>query len=82
MFKRIRHDGPPISSDGYRHTWLAFQGKAYPNPYNGSLDDDQMRLDRERERKTRERDERQEREARRLAKHMARRRREKKGRGG
>lgn len=77
--KKWRSDGPPHASKGYEHSWLAFQGKAYPNPYNGSLDDDQLRLDRERERQINKRDELQEREVRRFNKHMAKRRREKSG---
>lgn len=78
--KRLRHDGPPVSGDGYRHSWAAFQGKAYPNQYNGSLEDDQDRLDRERDRKIKEREERLAREKLKVERHLRKRRREKTGR--
>jgi hypothetical protein len=77
--KRWRHDGPPHSAEGFKWSREAFQGKAYPNPYNGDLDADQKQADRERERWIAERDKVAEREKRRFDANMAKRRREKKG---
>jgi hypothetical protein len=80
MKKRFRHDGPPVSCEGWEHSWAAFQGKAYPNPYNGDLDRDQALRDREVELLARQRDSIQERERKRVERHLAKRRREKTGR--
>ena len=77
--KRLRHDGPPVSGDGYRWHWSAFQGKAYPNPYNGSLEYDQMLRDRELDRKIKKRDSLDEIERQRVERHLRKRRREKTG---
>jgi hypothetical protein len=78
--KRWRYDGPPHSSKGYEHSWAAFQGCAYPNPYNGSLNYDQMLLDRERDRWIEKRDSLDAEEKRRVEKRLRKRRREKTGR--
>jgi hypothetical protein len=79
MMKRWRYDGPPHSTQRWEHRWEAFQGKAYPNPYNGSLEDDQALFDRDREQWLEASDRFQQSEARRLRKHMEKRRREKTG---
>ena len=78
--KRWKSDGPPLASQPFIHHWGAFQGKAYPNPYNGDLDADQARLDRERARAIELQKRREDWETKRLEKHMAKRRREKTGR--
>jgi hypothetical protein len=78
--KRWRHDGPQHCSHGFEWTWEAFQGKAYPNPYNGNLASDQTEADHDRERWIEQRDGAQDRETRRAERHMAKRRREKTGR--
>jgi hypothetical protein len=78
--KRWRHDGPPHSSKGYEHSWAAFQGCAYPNIYNGSLDYDQALLDRELELKIKKRDSLDAMGKRQVEKRLRKRRREKTGR--
>ena len=78
--KRWRWDGPQYSSKGYEHSWAAFQGCAYPNPYNGSLEYDQALIDRELELKIKKRDNLDEAEKRRVERRLRKRRREKTGR--
>jgi hypothetical protein len=74
-------DCPSQSSQPFYWTWEAFQGKAFPNPYNGDLERDQRLLDAERERVQRRRASLEEREHERVQRNLAKRRREKTGRG-